>query len=452
MRWNQKSDTHKGVAESPGGWDSQTTWGRVLTTGHHLMPLATSLLMARGRFRLVDYAALGISVTNAGLSIYRVWAVEKPVDLSSYFTDLDSGWKLCGYFVSKLAFDGVEIQERIVESRHRTKGGKIVEAAYTAVIDGVEIGWVSEPDCNSTPSHIYSKTPERIRDLAAKRLWERAGSDKILRVQGEVTLSYTLPEELIETRFLQTVEKRVAAFIDGKVARAMVLDGEPGCGKTSCVGYLARKFGLKTIIIAAEEFLESYPNGHGEFFNRAMEFVEVLKPDILIVNDVDRVPRDRQLPLLEVFDNAKTYAKVIFATTNHYRDLIEPVRRPGRLDDLIRVPGLSLEEILLLAPELQDIAPKMLGWPIAYVRDMKDRYRVLGDLGLAEFDEVARRLEEVRIDGNYGEATGKPSFSATYNGAAAWEEHNLEVRRRAAHARTQMKEALPITAWAEGLM
>jgi hypothetical protein len=179
------------------------------------------------------------------------------------------------------------------------------------------------------------------------------------------------------------------------------MDGEPGTGKTTAAAHMARKLNLRTVVMNVEDLVKLTADRHGVYKAAGPELAEMLEPDILIVNDIDRISKDKQLPILDLLDNAKHYTKLIFVTTNHYRDLIEPVRRPGRLGDMISVPGLSREEIELIAPGLAHLADRMLGWPIDYVRDMQDRYDVLGEEAFDEFGEVQRRLEEVRKDGKY---------------------------------------------------
>lgn len=418
MHWTSKGASSWGgsreveVAEKP-------LWGKVLETGSALNEIAQGILIARGEIRPWDIAAFAVRGLKTGLTLYHTWSKEQPVDLIGYFTAPTSPWKLTGFFSSKLAFEDIDIDEQMVEGRKQLKQGVLVSAAWTATVEGVEIGWVGPPGQKTVPTNIYSKTPERIRDVAAARLWHRAGTDRILRIQGDLSTAYVMPSDIIETQFLRNVEERARAFAKCGVPRSIVMDGEPGTGKTTAVGYLARKLNYRTVVVGAEEFLSARHDGRGEYFNSGVEFIEVLKPDMLIINDIDRVPLTHQVKLLEVFDKAKTYARLVFATTNHYRRLIEPVRRPGRLDDLIRVPGLDISEIHAVAPELASIAEKMVGWPIAYVRDMRDRYRVLGaGRGIAEFDEVAERLAEVRADGGYGQPEKRTNGANGANGAA----------------------------------
>lgn len=407
VQWGTKR-TAKSPRDGMNGFDdSRSLWGKVVATAQPLGHLAQQVILARGRLRILDYAALGVSATRAGVEIHSIWSRETVVNLTPYFDHPGSEWKIAPYFVSRVAFENLEIHEKIVETHKVVKGGKITQAAWTATVDGVEIGWVGEPAEETVPEYIWSKTPEKIRHIAARRLWEKAGADNILRIQGEKTFPHFLPTDIVETNFLRMMQARVSKFLDKNVAWSIIMDGQPGTGKSVAVGYIAKKLGFKTVIVGAEDFCQRFQDRDGVSAH-GVQLAEILRPDILIVNDIDRVTLEDQLRLLEIFDNAKSYARLIFATTNHYRKLLEPVRRPGRLDDLITVPGLSLEEVKQIAPGLIAHAERMVDWPIAYVRNMQERFIVLGDTAIDEFDTVARRLEEIRKDGKYPSSKAAP--------------------------------------------
>jgi ATPase family associated with various cellular activities (AAA) len=396
MKWGQRGREQLSNDKTE---SRSSLWGKVLQSGEILGPVAMTAILARGRLRLRDYIAIGASTVNAGLKLWDIWSIEEPINLAKAFDYEGSPWRLCPYFICQHAFESMEIAEKMLDKYKVTKGGKVISAAWTATVDGIEIGWTGSPHQAVVPETIWSTKPQEIRLIAARRLWEKAGSDRVLRIVGEKTMPVFLPQAVVETEFLQMVEVRARKFLDHQTPRAMIMDGEPGTGKTTAAAHLARHFDFQTVVMSVEDFIRSEsPNG-----GRAsgLELARLLAPDILIINDIDRLRPEYQLNLLDLLDAAKSFARLVFVTTNHYRALIEPVRRPGRLDDLLLVPGLSIKEIEMIAPKLKQIAGRMLGWPIAYVRDMADRYDVLGEEALAEFDDVQRRLNEVREDGGY---------------------------------------------------
>jgi len=210
-----------------------------------------------------------------------------------------------------------------------------------------------------------------------------------------------IPPNLIETEFLRSVERRTRIFSEGNVPRAVILDGEPGTGKSVASLYIARKMNAKAAVFSAENyqhFVASPNSSEGMVSGSVMG--EMLRPEVLIINDIDRLDTDDQLSLLDNLDTAKSYAKIIFVTTNNYRKLIEPIRRPGRLDDLIHVPGLTNEEVRQVAPDLPlAIVQRVHNWPVAYVADIQRRIDILGvEDALKELHLLETRLSEVRAD------------------------------------------------------
>lgn len=404
MHWTSEIDTR---TPNHDGFEDDTVFERVLQTANNLSEIGEAFLSARGKLRKIDYLAIATKAVHAGMSIFNTWASKDMINLAEYFNQPGTEWKLVPYMASLHAFENRDIEERIVHSHKRVRYGKINSAAWTAVVEGIEIGWTGPPDQVNVPPYIWSKTPEQIRNLAARRLWDRAGSDKIIRVSADKISPHQVDISIYETQFLKDLEWRIRKFLESNISRAFLLNGEPGCGKSACTTYLTHKLGFCGVIVKAVDFL----TGHiGAANVSGADLAEMLRPDVLIVNDVDRLTEADQVALLDVFDSAKSFAKLIFATTNHYRDLIEPLRRPGRLDDLIHVPLLSLEEIEHIAPSLKEHTSKMLGWPVVYVRDMQDRYSAMGEVALAEFDLVTNRLQEVREDGEYTQKPAKATI------------------------------------------
>lgn len=413
MRWNNSVERHhKGLSNSDSSEEAgtSTTWSKVLSTIESLVDIGSMLILARGPIRPFDIAAVGLKSVHSGMAIYNIWTQEEEIDFESHFTGVDidgnvteTPWRTVSTYIARMAFAGLEIRETVVPKLQKTKNGKLVYAAYTATVEGCEIGWCGSPAQSSVPGQLWSKNPRSISQLAAKRLWDIAGDDKLVKLQGALhdPIPYTMPDNLIETKFLQQVKRRVDKFLGAGVPRAIILDGEPGTGKTTVTASIAKVLGFRAIVVESTDLVG--PNaGYGVYNEDGLQtaagltLVQLMRPEILIVNDVDRLDEEDQLKLLDLFDHAKAFAKIIFATTNDYTRLIEPVRRPGRLDDCIPVTGLSRKEIRLVAPDCGELTERMHGWPIAYVKDMQSRATVLGDEGLREIDEVERRLKEIR--------------------------------------------------------
>lgn len=380
-----------------------STWGKTWGTLERVAEFATALLQTRGDLRPLDYLALGAAATKASVGIYSTWRGRPPeLSLADFFDLPGSGWRRCSSWSTVWAFGGMEVNERLIEDHKQVFRGKVISACWTAVVDGVEIGWVGPPNQNAVPDNIWSKDPDRVWNIVSRRLWEKAGSDNIIRIEESDCIPYNLPSGIIETTLLRDTADIAKKFIEKGKPWAMILDGEPGTGKTVAAGYVARKFDYRMAVLDASSLVGA-PD-HVDLFTaetRASRVAAMLKPDVLLINDIDRLTKEGQLELLSFLDSAKSFARLVFVTTNHYRSLIEPIRRPGRLDEIVHVPGLTLDEIRKVAPDLPSIADKMIGWPIAYVRSMQDRFDVLGSAALDHYDRVANRLSEVREDGKY---------------------------------------------------
>jgi len=391
MRWSNSPSLH----DSGSKWkDVNDSWGKVAVTLEEIADIGTCLLTARWPLRTVDKLALGMKSAKVLTNIYREWKSEEAtVRLDEYFQG--APWQIVNYSVAAHAFQNIEIEEKLIKTHATSRNGKLTNAAWIATVQGVQIGWVGPPNMASMPIPIYCAAPDKVRDLAASRLWEMAGCDNILRVKDDQTFPVVVATDFIETEFVRNLESRVRRFLGAKSARAVLMDGQPGAGKTSSAAYLAKKFNLRTVVIDAIDFTT---RSASDVQLRGNGLVQMLRPEAIVVNDIDRLEVGEQLELLDLLDNAKQYAKLIFATTNHYRGLIEPIRRPGRLDDFVSVPGLTLEEIRKIAPDAGEYTERMLDWPIAYVCDVQKRFDVLGH---HEFEEVERRLTEIREDGSY---------------------------------------------------
>ena len=197
----------------------------------------------------------------------------------------------------------------------------------------------------------------------------------------------------LETAFVRSVRTRAEHFLKLGRARGILLNGPPGTGKSRCVRTVLGELGLNALHVQLSALDDL-------FFERADgppdvdTMLRILRPDALVIDDVDRVQAASQPELLALLEIASAWCKLVFVTTNDAGKLIAPLVRPGRLDDLLEVPPLEREVILeLLGAEDMDLAEEMAGWPICYIRDFVTRREALGRTAArAELGELARRV------------------------------------------------------------
>jgi SpoVK/Ycf46/Vps4 family AAA+-type ATPase len=129
--------------------------------------------------------------------------------------------------------------------------------------------------------------------------------------------------------------------------RAALLYGDPGLGKTSSIIDTVNKYmdGSTVAIVWPTATLRS--SHVKEFFSESI-FKDV-KRLIFIIEDIgggekqylgDKMPVDAEL--LSLLDNSNatfTIPTMILATTNYPSNLLEPILRTGRFDDLLEVPA-----------------------------------------------------------------------------------------------------------------
>lgn len=125
------------------------------------------------------------------------------------------------------------------------------------------------------------------------------------------------------------------------VKRGLLLYGPPGTGKTHTIAYLTSRMRERTTIILS--------GGAVAAVGQAGTIARSLQPATIVIEDVDLVAMDRQLPggehnallfqLLNEMDGLAGDADVLFVLTTNRVDMLEPAlaARPGRVDQAIEL-------------------------------------------------------------------------------------------------------------------
>lgn len=152
------------------------------------------------------------------------------------------------------------------------------------------------------------------------------------------------------------------AFLERGIRRNILLQGPPGCGKTTMCHHAARTLSQKTLLLDASVMTDLRP---GDWF----ELLEVTRPQILIIDDIDREGHSlgKYLRLLE---EGHCQVPLVLLTSNAHSKLPEALRRPGRIDQIIRFeePDSDVRETILsqMAGEVGVEIPKeRMRWLLA---------------------------------------------------------------------------------------
>ncbi len=201
------------------------------------------------------------------------------------------------------------------------------------------------------------------------------------------------------------------------VKRGLLLYGPPGTGKTHTVSYLVGAMAGRTTIVLT--------GGAVGAVGQAGTIARQLQPATIVIEDVDLVAMDRNLPggehnallfqLLNEMDGVAEDADVLFVLTTNRVDILEPAlaARPGRVDQAIEL-SLPDEHGRRRLLELYTGAPLPAGADRLVER--------LDGVAPAFIKELARRAELVRLGDHTDDA-----LSAALD---AMLEHSTPILRR----------------------
>lgn len=114
------------------------------------------------------------------------------------------------------------------------------------------------------------------------------------------------------------------------IRRNVLLQGRPGCGKSTFCFHAARMLSKRTLLLTAEFCSEV----------RATDWalmLAVLRPEMVIVDDVDRVGGAAFETKLRMFEEGHCEIPFVLFTSNDHTRLPRAMRRPGRIDQIIMV-------------------------------------------------------------------------------------------------------------------
>lgn len=194
-----------------------------------------------------------------------------------------------------------------------------------------------------------------------------------------------------DSEVAEAVWARQAGFLRAGKPRCVMLVGPPRSGKSTIARVLARRVaeewpGATSMRVPVADL--------GDL--RASTVDEVLacvRPDVVIVDDLERAQENGLLDLLERCHGRQ---RLVVVTCNDPKKLSPAVRGPGRVDDVWVVAGAG--EALagrVLADTRPDLAARVSHWPVKYVAELADRIRHVPGVDVdAELVELEARVEE----------------------------------------------------------
>lgn len=218
----------------------------------------------------------------------------------------------------------------------------------------------------------------------------------IKRPDGTTEDELILPDglrDIIDDHTIDVVQNQDRLMASKRhLKRGLLLYGRPGTGKTHTVRYLATKLPEHTFIIL--------PGSKIGMATELAELVRMVEPAVVVIDDVDLIATDRELPsmasqamlfdLLDVLDGAGDDADVTFILTTNRIDVLETAvaARPGRIDQAVEVPlpdarcrkrlfDLYARDVDLDVKDLDVIIARTEGVTAAFIKELVRRALIM---------------------------------------------------------------------------
>ena len=156
--------------------------------------------------------------------------------------------------------------------------------------------------------------------------------------------------------FLKNTEKYVE--MGAKIPKGVLLEGNPGTGKTLMARAIAGEAGVPFISASGSEFIEMFVGVGASRVRKLFSKAESLAPCVVFIDEIDAVGRqrgagiaggndEREQTLNQILTNMDGFSEsdgiIVVAATNRIDILDSALIRPGRFDRKVNVPLPTLE-------------------------------------------------------------------------------------------------------------
>lgn len=263
---------------------------------------------------------------------------------------------------------------------------------YTKTEDSKEIGSIYVPEM------ILGEERHTLFSAAVSDLyWTDKSFVRADGVKRSGTLTDFMPKEREYEGLLTRLYADLSMFKDKGIRRCILLQGLPGTGKSTLVYNIAKNVSNRTLVLSPS-ILDVDDYSISSLFL-------VLNPDMIIMDDIDRYSNALNNNL-SLFEEGYCNAPLIVFTSNHYHNLPDAFKRPGRVDEIIEMQNPSKEiryEIvrLLASREGLDVPEDKMEYldeihsqyPSAYILELLRRIKIHGwEYEIPPYDLTFKKL------------------------------------------------------------
>ena len=360
--------------------------------------MATDVIRMRDKPGVLDYLSMGTKLTQKVLDKFQG-------EYYDYFDD----W----YDMEDLPFADMMIK-LIKQFPTEQVGGHDSYAIMISTVHGEEVGWVRQGNSNASayggsnetyqgPFIKYERQNETLVALG-RMLWDDMGTTKALLGSKDVVKGYTarttthlqadrdIDDDVFGSKRARKLYLRARKFIDAGENRSVLLLGPPGTGKTTIMKYVAHELGMYTLRINVNELSSLKPSV-------IIAAVQLLKPDVLLIDDFDRFNRSSDATILTHLERVNKSVKLFMVSVNDVTEIDPAVVRPGRFDELeeiIRMDREVVERLLVDFDVDDEVKTELMEWPVTYINEFAKRFKVLGaEQAMTESRKLRDRIEKI---------------------------------------------------------